>query len=89
MSPSYRSEVLAALAVHGLRPAPSTPPALVKDQVTALYLYELRTLRAAMVRGDFPKTAYADRVARLRQGYALMSLPSERWVEQGAGRQLS
>ncbi len=83
MSPSYRPEVLAALTAHGLRPAAFTPPALVKDQVTALYLYELRTLRAAMVRGDFPKTAYADRVARLRRRYALMSLPSERWVETG------
>ncbi len=83
MSPSYRPNVLAALAVHGLRPASSTPAALVKDQVTALYLYELRSLRAAMVRGSFPKQDYAGRVFQLRRRYALMSLPSERWVEKG------
>ncbi len=83
MSPSYQPDVLAALAVHGLRPAPSTPPVLVKDQVTALYLYELRSLRAAMVRSDFPKKAYAGKVDVLRRRYALMSLPSGRWVEKG------
>lgn len=81
MSPSYRPDVLAALAAHGLRPAPSTPPALVKDQVTALYLYELRALREALRRGDFPKMEYAGRVARLRLRYALMSQPSGGWVE--------
>ena len=80
MSRAYRPEVLAALAAHGLRPAASTPPALVKDQVTALYLYELRSLRAAMVRSDFPRSDYAGKVLDLRHRYALMSLPSERWL---------
>ena len=44
---------------------------------------ELRALRAAMVRGDFPKQDYAGKVDALRRRYALMSLPSGRWVEQG------
>ncbi|HAK54002.1 MAG: hypothetical protein QF463_04805 [Vicinamibacterales bacterium] len=80
----YRPDVLDALAAHGVRPTPSTPPALVKDHVTTLYLYELRSLRASMLQGEFPKADYANRVAQLRGRYRLMSLPSERWVEPTA-----
>ena len=78
----YRSKILAALVAHGVRPTTATPPALVKDHVTALYLYELRALRAAMMRDEFPKREYAERVARLRERYHLLSLPSERWATQ-------
>ena len=78
----YSPEGLQVLAEHGVRPTASTPPALVKDHVTTLYLYELRSLRAAMMREEFPKREYADRVARLRSRYRLMSLSSERWVKK-------
>ena len=77
----YRPEILDTLAAHGVRPTRATPPALAKDHVTTLYLYELRSLRESMLRGDFPKRDYADRVARLKSRYRLMSLPSDRWLK--------
>ena len=80
MGYDYQPEVLEALAAHGLRPTSSTRPGLAKDYVTGLYLYELRRLRDALLRGEFPKPEFTTRVSKLRSRYALMSLPSARWT---------
>lgn len=73
-------DLLAALASLGVRPAPDTPPALVKDFVSALYQYELRRLRARLGRSDFPKSEYAGRVAALRPKYWMLSIPAADWA---------
>jgi len=77
----YRPEVLAALERHGVRPRPDTPAALVHEFVSDLYRYELRRLRARLVRGEIPRTGYYDRVVALRRQYPLVSLKPEQWVE--------
>ena len=76
----YHAHVLKALEGHGLQPTASTPPQLVKDHITNLYLYELRRLRKRLMRKEFPKHEYASLVENLRQRYPLMSLASNRWA---------
>ena len=75
----YRSDVLRALETHGIRPHPTTSPELVREYVNDLYRYEIRRLRQALLRGDFPKREYADRVVQLRLKYPLLSLPAHLW----------
>ena len=77
----YRSWVLEALASHGARPAPSTPPERLHDFVNDLYRYELRRLRRALVSGAIPKTGYYDRVVELRRKYPLVSFKPHLWIE--------
>jgi hypothetical protein len=78
----YHAHVLKTLEGHGLRPTVSTPPELVKDHLTNLYLYELRGLRKRLMRKEFPKHEYATLVESLRQRYTLMSLASNRWTTE-------
>jgi len=59
---------------HGIQPTERTRPELVREFVRDLYKYEIRRLRDRMIRKEFPKTEYADRVERLRQGYPILSL---------------
>jgi hypothetical protein len=73
--------VRAALLTHGLRPDATTPLLRLRDQVRDLYLFEIRQLRQAVRRGDFPLTSYAARVVALRTRYPLLSLPLEEWDE--------
>ena len=77
----YRPEVLDQLLVHGVRPAPTTPPELVYDFLNDLYRYELRRLRAALVRGEIPKGSYSGRVVQLRVKYPLVSFKPHLWLE--------
>jgi hypothetical protein len=81
VSPRYRAEVLEALAGHGLRPTPATPPARVRDLLNDLYCYELRRLRGRLLRREFPKPTYAARVVDLRRRYPLLSVPLAAWTE--------
>lgn len=76
-----RLDVTAALLGHGLRPLPTTPPALLRDQVRDLYLVEIRRLRDAVRHRAFPMREYAARVTALRGRYPLLSLPLELWHE--------
>lgn len=76
----YRPEVLAALLEHGIRPLPHTPPSLVREYLNDVYRYELRVLRARLLRGDFPRRDYAAHVVALRRRYPLLSLPASAWV---------
>lgn len=81
----YRPEVLDQLLLHGVRPTEETPPQLVYDFVNDLYRYELRRLRAALVRGDIPKDGYFDRVVTLRRKYPLVSFKPHLWVQTTPG----
>jgi hypothetical protein len=77
----YRPEVLEQLLLHGVRPASHTRPELVYDFVNDLYRYELRRLRAALVKGAIPKAGYYDRVVQLRRKYPLVSVKPQLWIE--------
>jgi hypothetical protein len=77
--------VRASLITHGLAPRLETPPARVREFLNDLYRYELRRLRDRLVRGEFPRGEYLDRVVALRRRYPLMSLPVPFWTEDGPG----
>ena len=82
MTYEYAPEALEVLAGHGLRPAPATPPALVREALNDLYRYEIRRLRGRLLAGDIPKAAYSDHVIALRKQYWLLSIPVERWSRE-------
>jgi hypothetical protein len=77
----YRRDVLAALERHGVKPTPSTSPELVREFVNDLYRYEIRRLRDRLLRGDFPKNTYIDRVVTLRNKYSILALKPFQFVE--------
>ncbi|MBI2835611.1 MAG: hypothetical protein HYX76_14410 [Acidobacteria bacterium] len=76
----YREEVREELWKHGIAPHDHTPPHLVRDFVSDLYRYEIRRLRARLLEREFPKHEYAARVLELRNRYAILSLPLQRWT---------
>jgi hypothetical protein len=77
----YRADVLEQLWRHGVQPRPTTCPELVHEFVSDLYRYELRRLRGRLVRGEFPRSGYFDRVVALRREYPLISLKPGQWTE--------
>ena len=70
----YRAEVLEQLLRHGVRPTSHTSPDLVREFVRDLYRLEIRTLRARLLRREFPKHEYAARVEALRDQYPVLAL---------------
>ncbi len=81
----YHLGVLDALARHGLKPGPSTPPQPLRDAVRELYKYEIRRLRGELLTGRFPKREYAGLVVALRTRYELLSLPLPLWHDGDGG----
>jgi len=81
MSHKYRESVLNELARHGVAPRRDTPPELIREFINDLYVYEIRTLKAKLKAGQFPRSEYAGRVADLRRRYPLLALPLEHWAE--------
>jgi hypothetical protein len=79
--PRYAPAILDALAAHGLRPGPDTPPRTLRDAVNDLYRYEIRRLRDRCRAGEFPSTELAAHVRQLRRRYLLLSTPLPRWTE--------
>ena len=77
----YRADVLARLETHGIRPHPTTRPELVREFVNDLYRYEIRRLRDRLLRGEFPKDTYYDRVVTLRNKYSVLALKPFQFVE--------
>lgn len=77
----YRADVLEQLLRHGVRPLSATRPELVHEFVSDLYRYELRRLRERLVRREFPKHEYFDRVLELRRKYPIISLKPREWLE--------
>ena len=78
---AYHAAVLAELARHGVKPLPHTPPDLVRGYVRELYKYDIKRLRARLLRGEFPKSEYAGRVDALRQQYPVLALLPSQFVE--------
>ena len=71
MTVRYAATVLEALAAHGLRPRPETPPRALRDAVNDLYRYEIRLLRDRCRAGEFPSSELAAHVRQLRRRYLL------------------
>ena len=78
---TYPAELADALRRFGLAPTPATPPRLVRDQLSDLYRFEIRTLRNHLLAGAFPKGEYVDRVIALRKRYWPLSLTPDQWEE--------
>jgi hypothetical protein len=78
---SYRADVVEELWRHGVHPSEHTRPALVHEFVSDLYRYEIRCLRARLLRKAFPRREYAGRVVELRKRYLLISMSPEEWLE--------
>jgi hypothetical protein len=77
----YRRDVLEQLERHGVRPRSTTAPELVHAFINDLYRYELRVLRAQLIRGEFAKQEYFGRVVGVRSRYPLLSLKPWQWLE--------
>ena len=77
----YRADVLDELWRHGVQPTERTRPELVHDFVGDLYRYELRLLRERLMRQEFPKAEYYDRVVQVRNRYRLLAMRPREWVE--------
>ena len=77
----YRSDVLAQLATHGIRPSETTPPDFVHELVSDLYRYELRRMRDRLLRREFARTEYFSRILELRRRYPLVSLKPGDFLE--------
>jgi hypothetical protein len=77
----YRLNVLATLETHGIRPSATTRPEVVREFVNDLYRYEIRRLRDRLLRGEFPKDTYYDRVVTLRNKYAVLALKPSQFLE--------
>jgi hypothetical protein len=78
---SYRPDVLRELARHGIQPTPQTDPQLVRDYVRDLYKYEIRRLKERMLREEFPRAEYTERVDALRRSYPVLALVPRQFVE--------
>ena len=83
MAFQYRSEVLDQLLTHGVRPLPTTRPAVAFDYLNDLYRYELRKLRDQLRRRAFPQPEYVGRVVALRRRYLLVALHPSLWTVPG------
>jgi hypothetical protein len=78
----YRADVMDALRALGVQPRATTSPARVREFVNDLYTWELRRMRRALARGDFPKREYAGRVEALRRSrYWILGVPVDQWAE--------
>ena len=77
---TYRPDVLRELERHGVRPLPHTPPELVRAYVRELYKYEIRALKARMLRNEFPRAEYTMRVDALRRQYPVLALLPRQFV---------
>jgi hypothetical protein len=76
-----RKEILAQLPAHGVRPTATTSPELVREFVNDLYRYELRRLRDRLLRGEFTKASYYDRVVEVRMRYRVLAFSASQWIE--------
>jgi hypothetical protein len=80
MAYRYRQEVLESLARHGIVPRSETSPLAMRDQLNDLYRFEIRRLKARLLRGEFPKADYIGHVLDLRGKYLLLSVPVDEWT---------
>jgi hypothetical protein len=76
----YRDDVRAELWRYGVCPTEHTPPELVRAFINELYRHELRCLRDQLLRSEFPKIQYLDRVVAVRERYRVLALRPRQWL---------
>ena len=76
----YKEDILARIADHGVRPTPDTPPEKVHEFVNDLYRYELRRLRARLLRREIAKPDYHGLVVAIRRRYPVLALKPWQWI---------
>jgi len=76
-----RPAVLLALREKGVEPAEDESPAGLKERLNDLYLVEVRRLRDRQRAGEIPLRDYAAHAEALKQSFALLGLPLDRWEE--------
>lgn len=76
----YHADVLDQLLRHGVHPTERTRPELVHEFVSDLYRHELRRLRDRLVRNEFPKSEYFDRVVAVRNRYRVIAIRPRDWL---------
>lgn len=79
MSWIYPPEFIEALGGFGLAPTPETPPALLRDALSDLYRYELRSMRDRLRAGRIEKADYHGLVIATRKRYWPLTLPLPAW----------
>jgi hypothetical protein len=84
---TYRTEVLAELARHGLVPRPDTPPERVYELLKSIYSFEIREARRRhhekeRLLGPQPLEDYRRAVRALQDRYPVLRLPAHHWVER-------
>jgi hypothetical protein len=80
MTYRYKPEILEQLAMHGVRPKPTTPPTSARAIVNDIYRYELRRLRDRYLVGEFSRQAYYDKVVEIRNRYPVMAVLTRHWT---------
>ncbi len=78
----YKPEIITALLEHGVRPTESSRPEMVHEFVRDLYRHEIRRLRERLLRGEFPRNRYAEKVIELRKRYWITSIRASEWVSR-------
>lgn len=78
----YVESVLSELARHGVIPGYDTPPELVHEFISNLYLVEIRALKQRLLAGEIRMADYAQHVESLRKRYPVLSLPIRLWCEK-------
>lgn len=81
----FKPGVMAALAVHGIVPKADSDPRQIRAFLNDLYTFQIRELRnmrreAEAILGPQPLEPYRRRVNALKERYALLSLPADRWA---------
>jgi hypothetical protein len=69
-----------ALAARGIVPIEDDTAASLKERLNEAYLVEVRRLRARQRAGEIALRDYAAHAESLKQSFALLGLPLERWT---------
>lgn len=83
----YRPFVLEELARWGIVPSPETDPRRAYFLLKAIYCFEIREMKIRRkekerVLGPQPFDDYRRGLERLKDKYAVLKLPAQRWVEE-------
>lgn len=78
---TLRPRVLEALHAHGVEATPESAPAALRERLNDVYLEEVRRLKQRQQGGEIPLREYAGHVEALRESFALLGLPLDRWSE--------
>jgi hypothetical protein len=76
-----RPQVREALQAKGVEVGEDDTAASLKERLNDVYLVEVRRLRERQRMGEIPLREYAGHAEALKQSFALLGLPLDRWQE--------